>query len=90
MKIKYKPFTTNSTSMIIDDIRQYLLQTSNDQTTIDTLDLCHLIGEIERVNKNNKDGIEFIERYLNLNLEAFDTKGLLNKLLEILKRGEKK
>ena len=44
--------------------------------------------EIERLNKNKNDAIVFIERYLKLNLEAFDTKSLLNKILEIIKRGD--
>lgn len=44
--------------------------------------------EIERLNKNKNDVIEFIERYLKLNLEAFDTGSLLNKILEIIERGD--
>lgn len=33
-----------------------------------------------------KEVREFVERYLELNLEAFDTKGLLGKILEILEK----
>ena len=35
-----------------------------------------------------KEVREYIERYLKLNLEAFDTKDLLEKILEILNKGE--
>ncbi len=50
--MSYKPFTTNYTPQIIKDIKEYLEETNEDQTTLDTLDLCHLIGEIERLNNN--------------------------------------
>ena len=36
--------------------------------------------------KANEEAVQFIDRYLNLNLEAFDTKSLLIKLKEILTR----
>ena len=48
--MSYKPFTTKYTWEIIDDIKEYLKETNKEQTTLDTLDLCHLIGEIERLN----------------------------------------
>lgn len=48
----------------------------------------YMIQENKRLNKNKNDVIEFIERYLKLNLEAFDTKSLLNKILEIIERGD--
>lgn len=48
--MSYKPFTTKYTRQIIDDIKEYLKTTNKDETTLDTLDLCHLIGEIERLN----------------------------------------
>lgn len=48
--MSYKPFTTEYTYQIIDDIKEYLEETNKDQTTLDTLDLCHLIGETERLN----------------------------------------
>ena len=44
------------------------------------------MSEIDRLNNNIKEVREFIERYLRLNLEAFDTKSLLEKILEILDR----
>ena len=40
--------------------------------------------EIERLNSIIKEVREYIERYLRLNLEAFNTKDLLEKILEIL------
>ena len=49
--MSYKPFTTNYTWQIIDDIKEYLEETNKDQTTLDTLDLCHLIGEIEELKE---------------------------------------
>ena len=48
-----------------------------------------LLEEIERLNKNKKEALEFIERYLQLNLEEFNANSLLNKLKEILERGNK-
>lgn len=53
--MSYKPFTTNYTWQIIDDIKEYLKETNKDQTTLDTLDLCHLIGEIEELNDRNRE-----------------------------------
>ena len=44
--------------------------------------------EIERLNNIIKEVREFVERYLRLNLDAFDTKSLLEKVLEILDKGE--
>ena len=53
--MSYKPFTTEYTLQIIDDIKEYLEETNKDQTTLDTLDLCHLIGEIEKLNNRNRE-----------------------------------
>lgn len=39
---------------------------------------------ISKVN----DIIEFCNRYLSLNLDAFDTRDMLNKIVEILERDE--
>ena len=47
----------------------------------------YMIKENKRLNKNKKEALEFIERYLQLNLEEFNANSLLNKLKEILKRG---
>ena len=44
--------------------------------------------EIERLNNIIKEVREFVERYLKLNLKAFDTKDLLEKILETLDKGE--
>ena len=43
-------------------------------------------NEIERLDKNRNDTLEFIERYLKLDLDAFNTKSLLIKIVEILTR----
>lgn len=48
--MKYRPITSRYTPEIINDLEKYLESTDNTQTTIDTLDLCHLLGEIERLN----------------------------------------
>ncbi len=53
--MSYKPFTTEYTWQIIDDIKEYLEETNKDQTTLDTLDLCHLIGEIEKTNDRSRE-----------------------------------
>ena len=45
--------------------------------------------EIERLNSIIKEVREYVERYLRLNLEAFDTKDLLEKILEILDKVSK-
>ena len=47
----------------------------------------YMIKENKRLNKNKKEALEFIERYLQLNLEEFNANSLLNKLKEILERG---
>lgn len=47
----YKPLTNNSTPLIIEDIREYLKEDLPSQVKIDTGDLAHLIGEIERLKK---------------------------------------
>lgn len=45
---------------------------------------------ITNIYKDRMDkAIEYIERYLRLNLEAFDTKDLLQKILEILDKESK-
>lgn len=48
--MNYEIFTTKYTPQIIDDVKEYLKETNKEQTTLDTLDLCHLVGEIERLN----------------------------------------
>lgn len=44
--------------------------------------------ELEVLRKQKKDSIEFIERYLSLNLDEFNASSLLKKLREILTRGD--
>lgn len=44
--------------------------------------------ELEVLRKQKKDSIEFIERYLSLNLDDFNASSLLKKLREILTRGD--
>ena len=50
----YKPLTNKSTPLIIEDIRECLKEDLPSQITIDTGDLPHLIGEIERLNNDIK------------------------------------
>lgn len=45
--------------------------------------------ELEVLRKQKKDSIEFIDRYLSLNLDNFNASSLIKKLREILKRGDK-
>ena len=65
--MSYKPFTTEYTWQIIDDIKEYLEETNKDQTTLDTLDLCHLIGETERLNNI----INELEKYLDVQSKIY-------------------
>ena len=44
--------------------------------------------ELEVLRKQKKDSIEFIDRYLSLNLDDFNASSLLKKLREILIRGD--
>ena len=48
-----------------------------------------LIQEYKNLHSIIKEVREYIERYLNLNLEAFDTRNLLEKELEILDKVNK-
>ena len=84
--MSYKPFTTEYTYQIIDDIKEYLEETNKDQTTLDTLDLCHLIGETERLNNI----INELEKYINekyiyddIGMKIFDASTLQDKLQEL-------
>lgn len=44
--------------------------------------------ELEVLRKQKKDSVEFIDRYLLLNLDDFNASSLLKKLREILTRGD--
>ena len=52
---RYKPCTTPYTKTIINDIRRQLESTRKDQWTIDVLDICHLIGMIDKLTKENEE-----------------------------------
>lgn len=51
-------------------------------------ELVRVLKEIERLNKNKKEALEFIDRYLSLNIDEFNASSLLKKLREILTRGD--
>lgn len=51
-------------------------------------ELVRVLKEIERLNKIKKEALEFIDRYLSLNLDEFNASSLLKKLREILTRGD--
>ena len=70
--MSYKPFTTYYTWQIIDNIKEYLEETNKDQTTLDTLDLCHLIGEIEELNNRNRELFAEKNKLNNIIGEATD------------------
>ena len=44
--------------------------------------------ELELLRKQKKESVEFIDRYLSLNLDEFNASSLLKKLREILTRGD--
>ena len=50
----YNPCTSKYTKGIIKDIENYLEFTNNSITTIDTLDLCHLVGAIKQRDRKIK------------------------------------
>lgn len=51
---KYKLIYNENTNNLISDIKEYVLKTINTSTKIDTLDLCHLLGKIEYLEKENQ------------------------------------
>lgn len=59
--MKYKPFTTDSTDEIINDIKYNLSNIETSQISIDTLDVCHLLGKIERLNNIINKAINILE-----------------------------
>lgn len=79
--MKYKPFTTDSTEEIIKEIKHSLPNIEKDQITIDTLDICHLLGEIERLQEN-------IGNYVNIVLhdrkEIDRLNNIINKIDKML------
>ena len=89
--MSYKPFTTKYTWEIIDDIKEYLKETNKDQTTLDTLDLCHLIGEIERLHSIIKEVRELLEskKHCERLFGGVEGKNFTEKALEILEKENK-
>jgi hypothetical protein len=87
-KVKYNPFTTDYTPLIIDDMKEYLKRINNSEATIDTLDLCHLIGEIERLHYIIKEVREEIIKDRKKNYDDLGKKAFYcnktDKLLKIL------
>lgn len=63
-KIKYEPFYNENSDELINDIRNFLKITTEDQITIDTLDICHLLGKIDNLQEENK---EILTKWLKLN-----------------------
>ena len=64
--MNYKPFTNDNTKEIIKEIKDNLSNINKSIIAIDTLDLCHLLGEIERLNniiKDIKSQLDYLETY---------------------------
>lgn len=82
----------NTLSSKIFRIKQRLdyIETNTETLSDDILDIIN-DKEIclKPIENNTKEALEFIERYLQLNLEEFNANSLLNKLKEILERGNK-
>lgn len=90
----YKPVVTEFTENIIEDYRKYLKGKCESQTTIDTEDICHFIGEIDCLREENyklKEKLKRIDESIELiNLVDFTEHNclvMINKIEEIL-RGE--
>jgi len=81
--MSYKPFTTYYTWQIIDDIKEYLEETNKDQTTLDTLDLCHLIGEIEELNDRNR---ELFNKNKQLKSQLQQKENIIKEVREYMKK----
>ena len=82
----------NTLSSKIFRIKQRLdyIETNTETLSNDILDIIN-DKEIclKPIENHTKEALEFIERYLQLNLEEFNANSLLNKLKEILERGIK-
>ena len=52
---KYKPITNQYSMLIVNNIKDYLKTTNKNRITIDTLDICHLIGIIDKLIEENKE-----------------------------------
>lgn len=75
--MRYRPFTNRHTKHIVQTIKENIEFCNIDQITIDTLDICHLIGRIEQLedknyklriknkksNKRIDDAIEYIKTH---------------------------
>lgn len=70
--MKYKPFTTDCTEEIIKEIKYNLSNIEKSQISIDTLDVCHLLGKIE---KQNNIITELLKRIAILEREVEEHEG---------------
>lgn len=64
--MNYKPFTNDNTKEIIKEIKDNLPNINKSIISIDTLDLCHLIGEIERLQNIIDKAVDYIEYMQNI------------------------
>lgn len=67
----------------IDELTKNLMKKLNDKEVQYIVNLSYWLTKYK---ENNDNGIEFIDRYLQLDLNEFDMKGLLLKIKEILGR----
>jgi len=68
--------------------RMYRIHKQDEKILEQELLISSLQNQLQQKENIIKEVREFVERYLKLNLEAFDTKCLLEKILEILDKGE--
>lgn len=89
--MNYKPFTNDNTKEIIKEIKDNLPNINKSIIAIDTLDLCHILGEIERLNNIIKEAREYINIELLIKYrQDFELIEIshIKKILEILDKGE--
>ena len=95
--VKYKPISNKYTPIIIQEFRDWLNETRDSQTTIDTLDICHLLGEIDRLTKElqkekniRQEAINYItdhcDYYVDIDGDFLYSKCKTKNLLKLLKR----
>lgn len=60
-KTQYEPHYTKNSDVMIEDIRESLKEINKSQVTIDTLDICILLGKIDYLQQRISKAIECLK-----------------------------
>jgi hypothetical protein len=84
-KVRYKPYYGPYTRKIIADTRYWLEHTDKDQVVLDTLDICHYLGEIDRLNRIIRKAKKHIRTHQIVYMSQYECESNFdNHLLDIL------